>query len=238
MVTPKKKPQAFPRKRGAEVKPQRIRSQSHKDALGAVEWLNESKGTAAYKRVLGIRQELEKLTKMRNGSKLRAEEMVAFTERCNALNELLARYMHVQTIGYSTLSADWSLQMVPKPTKTKRDNLTLTVAEGLVLALGHGAGPDLEISGESITFPITEAWVVAALGRLANQRELFRVRLCDQCGQRWRVSMREMDRFCSNKCRDAFHFTSDLGKARNAARQATFRLNNPRPPSRRRNRIS
>ena len=54
-----------------------------------------------------------------------------------------------------------------------------------------------------ITVRIRESDVVLALARLAADHQLSSVRLCAQCQKVWRVARREMDRFCTDKCRDA-----------------------------------
>lgn len=197
---------------------------SYADALTAVAWLNDAKGTAAYKRVLIVRRELDELAKMldalaqkwlarkapRRGkekefiqSELESVQLeVSFRERHNDLNRMLARrYTFVPALDFAIPSAAWRFNTVPK-------------------LLG---GPETKIKDRIFTLLISEASVVAALARLATQRELYKVRLCDQCSERWRVSAREMDRFCSDRCRDAFRASAPGFKERAAKRQSDYR---------------
>jgi hypothetical protein len=201
---------------------ERIRSRSYADALTAVAWLNDAKGTAAYKRVLMVRRELDELAKMLDalGQQWRAHkatrrrtegkinereqetaQLEIFRRRHNDLNRMLTRYTFVPALDYAIPSAAWRFDTVPK-------------------LLG---GPETEIEDRLFTVLISEASVVAALARLATQRELYKVRLCDQCGERWRVSAREMDRFCSDRCRDAFRASAPGFKERAAERQRLYR---------------
>jgi hypothetical protein len=69
-------------------------------------------------------------------------------------------------------------------------------------------GQQIEIAHQGITVQVNKAAVVAALTRLAANRELYKVRLCEQCRERWRVSERKMDRFCSPECREGWHTKS------------------------------
>jgi hypothetical protein len=61
------------------------------------------------------------------------------------------------------------------------------------------------------------------LCRLAANRELYKVRLCEMCGERWRVSERKMDRFCCQKCREAFYAQSPEFHERKAKNQRKYR---------------
>ncbi|HUV69757.1 MAG TPA: hypothetical protein VMW15_08870 [Terracidiphilus sp.] len=204
----------------------RVRSQSSTDAMLTVEWLNAAQRTAAYRRVLMVRGELEELGAMLESlrqqrqawknrrAKSDAEilenlkastSMVSlqeqFRQRHNALNVLLARYAHVPALAYSLNSGIWRFGMVPK----------------------HPRGPEIKLSDESFNVRVNESTVIAALARLAANHELHKVRLCETCGERWRVSERKIDRFCSQQCRDAFHISSPDYKDRKAANQRKYR---------------
>lgn len=196
----------------------RIRSEAYRDAWLCVEWLNGAPDPAVHKRVLRIRKELEALTKMRYGLKGGGKETAALEKRSTAVNRLLSRYLYIPTVGYSALSADWRFDMVANDRPT--EGLTVTFTDGLV-ALGRG--PALAVDGESVSFVVSEADVVAALGRLMNHRQMYMVRLCTQCKARWRLSERELDRFCSEACRVAWYLNSAKHKERMRRNQQRYR---------------
>lgn len=204
----------------------RIRSLSSGDALLAVEWLNAAKRTAAYRRAVKVRSELEELGVMLDNLRQQrkawkgrraksdaevlgnartaiamAELAEQFRQRHNALNALLTRYAHVPALAYNIDSRIWRFGMVPK----------------------HPRGPEINISDESFNVRVTESTVVAALARLAANRELYKVRLCETCGEHWRVSERKIDRFCSQKCRESFYAKSPEYRQRKAANQRNYR---------------
>ena len=89
----------------------------------------------------------------------------------------------------------------------------------------HPRGPEINVSDESFDVRVNESGVVSALARLAANRELYKVRLCEQCEQVWRVSLRDIDKFCSQKCREAFHAKSADFHERKAANQRNYREN-------------
>jgi len=231
MVTGKRKPgfveAIAPRPKTQTEWKRRIRSLSHSDSALAVAWLNAARGKPAYRRVLAIRQELEEIGKAldclrktrRDAPKLRrgqtgdeilrtSNELMAvgqmqeqFRERHNALNQRLARYTHVPGLAYSLDSGAWRFGMVPK----------------------HRRGPEIVIEDQSVSVRVDESTVVAALCRLAASRELHKVRLCEQCGEQWRVSERKIDRFCSPQCREAFYAKSPEFRQRKATNQRNYR---------------
>ena len=206
----------------------RTRSLSFSDARAAVEWLNATRGQPAYRRVLAIRQELEELggaldrvrqarrTAARqkrprtdeeilraSGELLAAGEMQEqFRERHNAMNQRLAQYAHIPALACNLDSGIWRFGMVPRQSR----------------------GPEVTIEDQAGSIRVDEATAVAALCRLAANRELHKVRLCEQCGQQWRISERAMDRFCSQKCRESFHANSPEYHERKAASQRGYRL--------------
>jgi hypothetical protein len=204
----------------------RIRSLSFSDAVIAVEWLNAVPRTAAYRRVTAVRAELEELGAMlvslrqerqrwkgrRPKSDAEIQEnldagrqSVAVGEKLrqqhNALNEQLVRYVYVPALAYSLDSGVWRFGMVPK----------------------HSRGPEIKVSDEAFDVLVSESIVVAALARLAANRELYKVRLCEQCKEVWRVSLRVIDKFCSPKCRETFHAKSPGYHERKAASQRDYR---------------
>ena len=216
------------KKRETQAESKKRISPQWSDALLTVEWLNYARGSAVYQRVLAIRDALEPLQSalqaLQSGRKISKQEK----ESIHKLNQTLARYTYVTAIGDSPLSAGF--QMIPKDApKIAGKGITCTVTAKNRSRYGdrlvvYGRGPAVpEIKGESISFPVTEAFVVLALGRLANQCELAKVRLCEQCRERWRVSGREMDRFCSDKCRAAFYQKSPEHKKRMAKNQKNYR---------------
>jgi hypothetical protein len=202
-----------PSKTRTELK-QRIRSQSFSDASVAVAWLNAAQGTVAYRRVLEVRQELEELRaeldrlKQKTGSVVRVRDIADLQTRHERLDLKMARYSFKPELNYSFASGFWGLDMVPK----------------------HPRGPQVEMHGQGFAYRprrilVSEPVVVTALARLAVSQELYKVRLCATCLERWRVSERKIDRFCSDKCRDAFHVSSPDYHERKAANQRKYRDN-------------
>ena len=202
----------------------RIRSVSYSDALMAVEWLNAAKGTPAYRRVLKVRRELDELAKMldtlgqewqsRKGKrKLTKEEIervqesarleICFRERHRTLIRTVAKYTCVPCLAFYIPTAAWRFDMVPK----------LRI------------GPTKEIEDGNNVIQITESSAILALLRLATKRELLKVRLCENCGERWRVSERLLDRFCSDEFRESFYKKSPKFKDRKARNQQRYREN-------------
>jgi hypothetical protein len=210
------------------------------DAMLAVEWLNATQRTAAYRRVLVVRRELEGLGAMLNSlrqleqvreqwirnqkpleeileksrSLSPAEQIEAdkaikakqnlraqFREHHNAFNQLIARYTYVPVLDYSPDYGIWRFNAVSK----------------------HSRGPKITVNDGYSNIRVDESTVVAGLCRLAANRELFKVRLCAQCEMRWRVSEREMDRFCSQKCREGFYEKSPEFLERKARNQKKYR---------------
>jgi hypothetical protein len=211
---------ALPQKTQTKWTHRDIRSPAFMAAALTVEWLNASKGTAAYRRVLALRTELEALrveldkpfrgieweTAKRPTAKS-AEDLQRlneFTKRHDQLNVLLGRYSFKKELAYNLSDHRWWLTDIAK----------------------NPRGPQVEIENE-VGFPrirVTEAWVAAALASLAANRELSKVRLCDNCRERWLVSIRPtLDRFCSNVCREHFHTHSDTYRERKAASQRDYR---------------
>jgi hypothetical protein len=204
----------------------RIRSMSHSDAFLAVAWLNATQGKPANRRVLAIRQELADLADARETLRQQrralqgkrgqsapeimglhakrvtlAELQEQFRKRHNVLNVRLTRYAHVPALAYSPELAIWRFGMVPK----------------------RPSGPEIVIEDQSLRVRVNESSVIAALCRLAANRELHKVRLCEMCGKRWRVSERKIDRFCTPKCREEFYAKSDEYRERKAANQRKYR---------------
>lgn len=113
-----------------------------------------------------------------------------FRRRHNAFNRPLSRYAFVPALAYRLDAGVWRFNKIPKRTR------------GRVVKMDDQTG----------IVRVDETTVVAALARLTARRELFKVRLCEQCRRRWRVSMREMDKFCSDECRASFHAHSEKGR--------------------------
>ncbi|MGH9604287.1 MAG: hypothetical protein ACRD3N_01185 [Terracidiphilus sp.] len=218
MVTNKPKLTAVtdpPAKTGTELE-QRIRSQSFTDAVLAVEWLNAAKGTAAYRRALAVRTELEEyraeldrhLVETAQTRVLKVRDQVELATRADNLDRLLSGYRFKPEMNYSFGTRIWALEMVPV----------------------HPRGPQIEVRGQGLNYMprrivVSEPVVIVALARLAANRELYKVRLCETCGKNWRVSERKMDRFCSQKCRETFHAKSPDYHERKAANQRRYREN-------------
>ena len=226
MITKRKKRSKFAKATEQRPKTQseineRIRSLSYSDALTAVEWLNAAKGTAAYKRVIKVHRDLDELAnifdalqqrwQVRKDTRPRTEQEIikheqesaqleiSFRERHNNLNQLLAKYTFVPALDYHIPSATWRFDTVPKV----------------------GSGPYVDIKDGAIIVRAMESSVITAMARLTTKRELYKVRLCVQCGERWRVSDRQIDRFCSEACRVAWYQSKN--RRRLADHQAAYR---------------
>jgi len=204
----------------------RMRSISWNDAFTAVEWLNANKRTAAYRRVIQIRGELEQLGTMLDSLRQQRQEGRArrtgrttlpsqeeivqfaelhnrFRERHNDLNRLLSKYTFEPALAYDLDTGIWRFNPVPKGRR----------------------GPVIEISEGIFTLEVDETAVVAALARLAANRELYKARLCEQCHEVWRVSERKMDRFCSQQCREVWYTASPEYDKRRRDIQRRYREN-------------
>lgn len=156
----------------------RMRSLTATDALIAVEWLNAAKGTKTRTHVLGVRTHLEYLVKMADSGLSGTPE---FRLRCKGLNETLSHYTFRPILFYDADSAVWRYNAIPRKAR----------------------GPVIEVTRQGVTVQVNEAAVVAALARLTAHGDLRKVRLCEWCKENFRVSEREWDRFCSDRCRNA-----------------------------------
>ena len=220
-------PETAPRPKTQTELKRRNLTLSYSDAYLVVEWLNATKGTAAYRRVLDIRNELEELGAIlvnlrhqREASRAkrpttreeiledskeiskRAQLQDQFRERHNAFNRLLNRYTFVPAMAYDINTGIWRGSMVPKNSKHRK---TVDVSDG------------------QFTVAVDETVVVAALTRLAANRELYKARLCEQCKEIWRVSERQIDRFCSQQCREEYRWSSPEAKEKHARHQRKYR---------------
>ena len=160
----------------------RLRSVSLSDALIAVEWLNAFKDTDAGKEVVGIRAELEYLGEMLDSplSSIKRSELGA---RLNLLNGSLSKYTFHPFMCWKESASTLIYMAVPKTESPQHE---------------------IQITLQRLTIKVNEPTVVAALCRLAANRQLHKVRRCEYCKQNWRVSERDCDRFCpGNKCRSA-----------------------------------
>jgi hypothetical protein len=216
---------APPPKTRTEFK-RRGRLLSLSDALIAVDWLNAAKGTAAYRRVVQIRGELEQLSTMLDSLRHQRQEgrarrkgrttlpsqaemaeeaqlYTGFRERHNAFNRLLSKYTFVPVMACDLDTGIWRFNPVPKGRR----------------------GRVIEVSDGRWTVEVDEAAAVAALARLAANRELYKVRLCEQCHERWFISERRMDRFCSPRCREAWYAESPEYDKRRQDIQRRYREN-------------
>jgi hypothetical protein len=97
----------------------------------------------------------------------------------NALNDALSAYA-CPVMTYDVASGAWRSNMISRKSR----------------------GPQIKVPLEGERVAVVDApSVVDALVRLAASRQLYKLRLCDQCKRVWRVSERRMDRFCSGICR-------------------------------------
>ena len=186
----------------------RIRSLSLTDALIAVEWLNAAKGTMARARVLDIRTQLEYVGAMLDSlpKGLSGPKLNELRIRHNALNVDLSRYTFCPVMAYDLSSGVWRYNAIPQ----------------------NARGREIEVTHQGVTVRVDEAAVVAAFARLAANRELHKVRLCEQCKENWRVSERQIDRFCSQQCREAHYRAQPEFKTRRKKIQKDYRSNQKR----------
>lgn len=211
---------AWPAKTQTQWKHRDIQSPSFLDAAITIEWLNASRGTAAYRRVLAVRAELEALRAeldepfqaiewetakrptAQSAEYLRNQKK--FMRRHHQLNLLLEKYAFKNVMVYNLASRDWWLISIPK----------------------NPRGPQITIEKEIRGLPkiwATEASVVVALARLAARHELEKVHLCKNCRERWHVALRGIDQFCSTECREYFHVHSDEYRERKKKLQRDYR---------------
>ena len=70
---------------------------------------------------------------------------------------------------------------------------------------------------------ITEGTVISSLLEIAKTGNMWRVRLCEYCKQRWRVSQRPRDRFHEDKCRIAFYNSRPEARKKHVVSQQKYR---------------
>jgi hypothetical protein len=197
------------------------------DAQVAVMVLNASRGKAAHERLTAIRLGLEELRAEtlklktvdegiaaemfpndgpgRSGTKKHLalaaqynEHVEDLSRRLVALNDRLALYAFRPSVGYILTADEWRFGIVPDANRR---------------LFQMNAGP----------FTVTEADAVMSMVRLDASGQIGQVRLCAQCQKVWRVSLREIDRFCGETCRTAFNAQSPEYKDRKAANQREYR---------------
>jgi hypothetical protein len=199
------------------------------DAQVAVLILNASRGKAAHERLTLIRRGLEELraetSKLktierkigaemfpngndgpgRSGTKrhlaLAAEYKAIYDDlnkRHIELNDRLALYAFRPCVAYTINSDEWRFGIVPDANRR---------------VFQMKVGP----------FTATEADAVMSMVRLDASGQLSQVRLCEQCQKVWRVSLRKLDRFCGDVCREAFYAKSPDYHKRKAANQRKYR---------------
>ena len=199
-----------------------LRSPSFMGAALAVEWLNASKGTAAHGRILAVRAELEALRVEHDTPFVGMQEWETCRAACPPSR--LRTYRGIYSISPNSTTNSICV-LGSTPLKSLTYNLTGR-RWWLTDVAKNPRGPQVEIENE-VGFPkirVTEAWVAAALASLAASRELSKVRLCENCRERWLVSIRPtMDRFCNEECREHFHTHSDAYRERKAATQRNYR---------------
>ncbi len=196
------------------------------DADRVVQWLNASKGTPSYVRVVAIRRELEELPsefvihadayahsfggvlrlgepppeKRREWPKEKLRVQRQLRERHVALNEALKKYVFRPRATCVILSHSWIFGMVPDENK-----------RWFQMTIGQET--------------ISEADAALSLVRLAETGELGKVRLCEMCKERWRVAAKRSYRFCSDRCREDFYAKAPDYHGRKAANQRRYREN-------------
>jgi hypothetical protein len=177
-----------------------------------VHWLNSAGGTPAYRRVVDVYNQLTYLDSeyRRWQEALAANSSYDFKVSFRALgrqhaklNKVLSRYRTVPQIQYWLANAMWTVFTASCPTR------------------GDYRLPFTNDLGQK--FFVQEGTVVSLLLKLAESRNLSRVRLCAWCKKGWRVSLRSIDRFCTDKCRLNWYFNTDEGKRRHKEAQKKYK---------------
>jgi hypothetical protein len=182
----------------------RILRLSYEDAALVVDWLNEAHGTDAYIRVIELRPEIGEVLRIINDlhhrKRVRQNDWKSLRERYFALMRRLARYKSVPGFDFNFARDAWRFE---------------TVSANSPLVTG--------VSTSSLPKEYGEYHVIMALGRLANAHKLDMVRQCEWCGERWLVSARALDRFCSTPCRNQWHLKDPKSIRLNRERQQRYR---------------
>lgn len=240
--------QPFP-KWGAKDARQALRF-TFSDAAVAVQWLNaakEAKATAAYQRVLAIRQQLEEFGPLRvrlreygadshaekafirkleeqralvkAGQKAKEVRLPAINYNSpiykrlyrqaehlhSEINEALLRYTFVPRVTFFIAEGAWLGGMAPKSNSRWFETKIQPVKHQPWISLSE---PD----------------AVLSLVRLDLTGEIAKVRLCENCGERWRVATKSDAKFCSAECRQGFYAKRPEYHARKAANQRKYRM--------------
>jgi hypothetical protein len=182
-----------------------------------VQWFNASVGTASHERAVAIRRELEVLpsefganagafvyclpSELSERRRVWPKEKlrVQLDKRHTALNEILEQYVF-RPRATCAIFGGWIFGMVPDDNK-----------RWFQMTIGDET--------------ISEADVVMSLVRLAESRDLKKVRLCEMCKRRWLVAARRNYRFCSDPCREDFYAKAPDYHGRKAANQRKYREN-------------
>ena len=213
----------------------RSRSIALVDAIYSAAWFNAARGSPTRARVLQIRDELETLGTMWDALRKIEEGKAHFRERRlppspeelgqmqeyaelrerfrvrhNALNVTLSDYAFCPVMTYDVTSGAWRHNMISRKSR----------------------GPQIEVPLEGAMVQVAAPSVVNALVRLAASRQLYKLRLCDQCKRVWRVSERRMDRFCSGTCRQMAYAQDPEFGARRREIQSRYRQNQKERDSR------
>jgi hypothetical protein len=101
----------------------------------------------------------------------------------SSVNRRLSRYIFRPAAQFSLMADQWRFGVLPDANKGS-----------------------FQIRVDGCT--VTESDAAIAMVRLNITGELYKVHLCDMCRSRWRVSDRKIDRFCGDKCREAFYLKS------------------------------
>lgn len=158
-------------------------------------WLNAAGRTPAAKRILNLREELERLLRLREPGRAQYLQRAGLP----AINARLEVYLFSPALSFNADTHQFHASPLPK----------------------SRPGPTAMLD----SIEIDEATVAAALVRLTAQRRLSLLHLCDCCGAVWHVASRAIDRFCSTRCRDAWHASTPEGRARRREIQRRYRAN-------------
>lgn len=95
----------------------------------------------------------------------------------------------------------------------------------ITLALNSNDGITIHSRPISPGIEQSELIAVQTLIRLYSDHELLKIKLCEKCLKNWCLSNRNMDRFCSQGCREDSYKKDPSFRERNARNQRRYREN-------------
>jgi hypothetical protein len=197
----------------------------------AVAWLNAAQGTPSYRRVFAVYKALEEQIE---NYKAYAAEIQSDSRRAVDAARAMAAVPLKDRVPPHPASGAVLNRLRKRGNELNQALSRYSLTPQVVSWNGHGLHHNMfsrtRRSGFSLPFgdprhglSITEETVVMCLLHVAELGNLRRVRLCEYCREKWRVSMRGIDRFCGDKCRIAFNTGTPEAKKRHLAAQKRYR---------------